>query len=119
MLVFLLIMAAGFALGWALRDRPRPVAWAGRLTRPVILALLFLMGISIGLDDRTMQNLGALGLSSLGFAVATTVGSMGVLALVLPWLRDVPARRAATPEAEAAEAAIVREAEAEGEALLR
>jgi uncharacterized membrane protein YbjE (DUF340 family) len=111
MLIFIAIMVSGFAVGWLARGRARFLAGVGALTRPVILALLFLMGISIGLDDRTMSNLGAIGLNSLAFAVLTILGSMLVLALVLPFLRHV------RPPPE--EPAIIREAEREGEALVK
>ena len=81
------VMVAGFLAGWRLRGRPRLIARLTGLTRPVIFALLFLMGVSLGLDEHTMGNLGAIGLSSLGFAVLTIAGSMLVLALVLPLVR--------------------------------
>jgi len=113
MLIFIAIMTTGFLVGWAVRGRARFIARVGALTRPVIFALLFLMGISIGL------NLGAIGLNSLGFAVLTSAGSMAVLALVLPFLRHVRPPPATSQVAEAAEAAIVREAEREGEALVK
>jgi uncharacterized membrane protein YbjE (DUF340 family) len=119
MLIFIAIMTTGFLVGWAVRGRARFITRVGALTRPVIFALLFLMGISIGLDDRTMTNLGAIGLNSLGFAVLTSAGSMAVLALVLPFLRHVRPPPPTSQAAEAAEAEIVREAEREGEALVK
>lgn len=119
MLIFIAIMAAGFAVGWLARSRARFLAGVAALVRPVILALLFLMGISIGLDERTMSNLGAIGLNSLGFAVLTIAGSTAMLALVLPWLRHVRPPPPSDPRAQAAEAAIVREAAREGEVLVK
>jgi len=75
-LIFVAIMVAGFVTGLLMRDRPQAVRRVEWLARPVIFLLLFVMGVNIGLDERTMGNLWTVGLSSLGFAVLTSAGSM-------------------------------------------
>src|SRR5262249_5580593 len=104
-IIFLAVMVAGFCAGLLLRDRPKAVGRVERLAKPVIFLLLFVMGVNIGLDEHTMGNLLTVGLSSLGFAVLTSAGSMLLLALVLPLagrgFGRVSAQEAAVIKAEA------------------
>jgi uncharacterized membrane protein YbjE (DUF340 family) len=85
------ILSGGFTLGWLLRKHPRRLAGLNRLAGGVIYALLFVVGMSLGLDEHTMGNLGSIGLASMGYALLTIALSMAGVALVLPLLQ----RRAA------------------------
>jgi uncharacterized membrane protein YbjE (DUF340 family) len=87
----IVILSGGFALGWLLRKHPHRLGGLNRLAGGVIYALLFVVGMSLGLDEHTMSNLGSIGLASLGYALLTIVLSMAGVALVLPLLQ----RRAA------------------------
>ena len=114
-LIFILIMGGGFALGFVWREKPQLVKQVGRLSSAVIFLLLFIMGVNIGLDDHTMNNLLTVGLASLGFAVATIIGSMLVLALALPFVGKNFGKKASKAEADETFA----QAQQEGEALAK
>jgi uncharacterized membrane protein YbjE (DUF340 family) len=87
------ILSGGFLLGWLLRKQTRWLGGLNRLAGWVIYALLFVVGMRLGLDEHTMSNLGSIGLASLGYALLTIALSMAGVALVLPLLH----RRAARP----------------------
>jgi uncharacterized membrane protein YbjE (DUF340 family) len=80
------ILSGGFVLGWLLRKRTRLLGGLNRAAGWVIYALLFVVGLSLGLDEHTMSNLGSIGLTSLGYALLTIALSMAGVALVLPLL---------------------------------
>jgi uncharacterized membrane protein YbjE (DUF340 family) len=80
------ILSGGFVLGWLLRKQAPLLGGLNRAAGGVIYALLFVVGLSLGLDDHTMSNLGSIGLASLGYALLTIALSMAGVALVLPLL---------------------------------
>ena len=80
----LAILAVAFIAGLLLRRRPVWIAHLSRLTAPIVTILLFVVGLTLGLDDHTMANLGRIGLLGLTFAAATTLLSLLAVALVLP-----------------------------------
>lgn len=80
----LAILSGGFAVGWVLRKQHWLLGRLNRVAGWVIYALLFVVGMSLGLDEHTMNNLGSIGLASLGYALLTIALSMAGVALVLP-----------------------------------
>ncbi len=80
------ILSGGFLVGWVLRKQQRLLGRLNRVAGWVIYALLFVVGMRLGLDEQTMNNLGSIGLASLGYALLTIVLSMAGVALVLPLL---------------------------------
>ena len=76
MLVILLCFVVGIGAGFALRARWRLAALAGRLTNTAVCLLLFVLGLSIGVNDRLVDNLGTLGLEALALAAGAVSGSI-------------------------------------------
>jgi uncharacterized membrane protein YbjE (DUF340 family) len=69
------IMFAGTGVGYLFR-RIRLLRRMNLLILPTVCALLFVMGIAVGSNDRIVKNLPALGAQALILAVAGTVGSL-------------------------------------------
>lgn len=74
MFTILLIMFAGIALGWLLRKQNVKAVEKGLM--PVILVLLFFLGINIGTNERIFQSLGTIGIEALVLGTVTTLGSV-------------------------------------------
>ncbi len=77
----LAFMFLGILIGFLLRNTAFPVLVA-RCVMPVILALLFCMGVLIGANDTIMNNLPSLGLSGLVLAASTLAGSVACVSLI-------------------------------------
>lgn len=69
----ILCMAAGIALGFALR-RHR-LGWTSGVTTALVWLLLFLLGAGIGSEERVFRALGAIGLQATVVGTAATLGS--------------------------------------------
>lgn len=76
MLTVIIIMCAGIALGFLIRNRKRWVRLADRLTMWAIYLLLFLLGVAIGTNDVIVKNLPALGFKALLISLGGVLGSV-------------------------------------------
>lgn len=76
-MIYLLIgtMFASIGVGYLFR-RIRFLQRVNMLILPVICALLFVMGISVGSNEQIVKNLPTLGTQALALAVAGTLGSL-------------------------------------------
>jgi predicted Kef-type K+ transport protein len=74
-------MFSGMLLGYLIRHKKRIISIAERLTVYSIFLLLFLMGLSIGLDPLILGNLPSLGLTALLISISGILGS-----LAMSWL---------------------------------
>lgn len=74
-LIFVMLLL-GTGLGYALRGRARLLAGVDHVTTAAVLALLFLLGVSVGLNDRVMASLDSLGALALGLSAAGMAGSI-------------------------------------------
>lgn len=83
----------GIGLGFVLRRTSVP-AIMGHGIMPVVSVLLFLMGLKIGANAELMRELPRIGLQSLLFTLAGTLGSLLTLRLVWRWLGPVLPRQA-------------------------
>lgn len=72
MLKIILIMACGILVGRMLRKKK--LAWLSPLTTVFIWALLFLLGIEVGGDERIIRNLSRLGAEAVAIALAASLG---------------------------------------------
>lgn len=80
MLKIILMMACGIVVGRLLRKKR--LAWLSPLTTVLIWALLLLLGIEVGGDERIIRSMSRLGAVAVAIALAASVGS----ALCALWL---------------------------------
>lgn len=81
MISLILTLLAGIIVGRLLHDKPF-VKFSGKAIFPIVLVLLFLMGITIGTNDRIINNLHTLGIEALiitGGAIAGTLVGAALL----------------------------------------
>jgi len=76
-------MAAGMGIGLLLRGRKKLIHILDHLILWSIFLLLFLLGLSIGLNPEIMQNLPSLGVRALVLTLGGVAGSL--LAALLLW----------------------------------
>ncbi|MEG0949375.1 MAG: LysO family transporter [Bacteroidales bacterium] len=75
MISLILTLLAGILLGRIFRDKPF-VKISGKLIFPIVLVLLFLMGITIGTNDEIIANLDRLGIEALIITGGAIAGSL-------------------------------------------
>lgn len=80
MLKIILMMACGIVVGRLLRRKR--LSWLSPLTTVLIWALLFLLGVEVGGDERIIRSMSRLGAEAVAIALAASVGS----ALCALWL---------------------------------
>ncbi len=72
----------GILVGFILRTRGNVLPIVDKLTMWAIYALLFLLGVSLGLDDTVVTQAGTIGLKALLISSACVIGSgLGVWGL--------------------------------------
>lgn len=76
MIEIILIMAAGIAVGYAIRGRKRLVKVVDRLTMYSICLLLFLLGVAIGVNELIVKNMHILGLRAFVLSLGGVMGSV-------------------------------------------
>ncbi len=72
----LLYFAAGAAIGWVIRKRPKLVIVSNWGASILLGLLIFLMGLSTGSQPDIMKNLSTLGFSALLLALGGITGSI-------------------------------------------
>ena len=81
MLEIILIMCAGIAAGVLLRGKEKILAMADRLTIFSIYLLLFLLGLSVGLNEKIITSFPELGFKAVVITLCAVAGSV-----VLSWI---------------------------------
>ncbi len=76
MLTVLILMTAGIAIGMFVNKLPRLIKTADKLISYAIYLLLFLLGISVGLNKRIIENLDTIGLRALLITLGSVAGSV-------------------------------------------
>lgn len=76
MIKILLIMSAGIFIGFFLRERQRLIFLIEKTTGFSIYLLLFLLGISVGINDTVLSGFGRIGLNSVVIALSSVAGSI-------------------------------------------
>lgn len=76
MIAVILFFAVGILLGHVLRHRSKTIALADSLTMWTIYLLLFVLGLSVGINRQILQNIGSLGFQAAVLAAAAIVGSV-------------------------------------------
>jgi len=76
MLIVVICLTAGIALGVITRRRERLLRTIDRLTTWFIYLFLFLLGLTVGLNRAIIANFGRLGLQAVAIALACVAGSL-------------------------------------------
>jgi len=76
MIAVILFFVVGILLGHVLRHRSRAIALADSLTMWTIYLLLFVLGLSVGVNRQILQHIGSLGFQAAVLAAAAIVGSV-------------------------------------------
>ena len=74
-------MVAGIIIGAMLNDKKKIISIIDKLTNWAIYALLFLLGISVGLNKTIINNLDNIGVNALIITVGAVFGSI-IMALI-------------------------------------
>jgi len=81
MWIILGLMTAGMVIGAILRHNEKIIKRVNVLVTWSIFALLFLLGIAVGLNDELVKNLDSLGVHALVITIASILGSV-----ILSWI---------------------------------
>ncbi|MDC7242060.1 MAG: LysO family transporter [Spirochaetales bacterium] len=82
MLTVIIIMTAGMAAGYLLRNYRNLFRGLDRTVSYVIYILLFLLGITVGRNETIVRNFHLIGLKALIITAASVAGSLVLAALV-------------------------------------
>jgi len=85
MLEVLLFFLAGIAAGAGLRRKTTVLRIVSRLTDWTVGFMLFVLGVSIGLNDTIIANLPSLGLEGLVLCLGAIVGSLLAVGPIQGW----------------------------------
>ena len=77
MLIILFVFLVGIVLGYCIRARARLLRWVARMSNIALYSLLFILGLSLGVDDSLMANLPHIGLNALFLALGAIGMSLG------------------------------------------
>ncbi|KAB2822814.1 MAG: lysine exporter LysO family protein [Paludibacter sp.] len=86
MLIILGILTVGIVVGFYIQDRSRLIKLNDKLMTWSIFVLLFLLGISVGINDTIVYNLDTIGLKALVITIGAVSGSIVVARIILPVL---------------------------------
>lgn len=76
MILVLLVMLAGIGIGFLISRYPGVIKLNNKLISGAIYLLLFLLGISVGLNKTIIQNLDKIGVQSLIITIGAVAGSV-------------------------------------------
>ena len=79
MLVIIGCFIVGILAGIALRGRSRILGWVSRSTDLAVGFLLFVLGVSIGVNEEVIANLPGLGLEGFLLALGAIAGSIAAV----------------------------------------
>jgi uncharacterized membrane protein YbjE (DUF340 family) len=81
MITVLLLMTAGIVIGWIFHSREKFLKASAILTNWAIYALLFLLGLSVGTNEKILNNFAKIGFQAIALTVFAVFGS-----ILLAWL---------------------------------
>ena len=93
MVEVLIALGLGCAPGYLLRKKPRILRASNRLASIAVFALLFLLGVALGVNDKLLSQLPRLGGYSLALAVLAIAGSVLLAALLYRKLLKQPPKK--------------------------
>ena len=77
MSVLILVLISGFLIGRLFTDNPF-IVFSKKLISPIVLALLFFMGVLIGANENLLSNFAQLGLNALIIVTGALVGTISL-----------------------------------------
>ncbi len=80
MFIVIGLMLSGVLIGYLFRSK-KTLKWVGKALSIAIFALLFLLGISVGVNKQIMDNLATLGVEAMVITLGALAGS-----LLFAWL---------------------------------
>jgi uncharacterized membrane protein YbjE (DUF340 family) len=81
MLTVLLLMTTGILIGWFLHKKEKLLKISSELTNWAIYILLFLLGLSVGTNEKILSNFDQIGYLSILITVFAVTGS-----ILVSWL---------------------------------
>ena len=89
MLIIIGFFVGGIVLGRLLRSRQQVIKAADRFTMWAVFLLLFVLGVSVGVNQQVLANIGSLGLKAGVLSLGAVVGSIAAVQLLNLWpVRD-------------------------------
>ena len=82
MLMIFGLLIAGMLLGFLLRSKKRIIEYAGKLTNWTIYLLLLLLGISVGSNEKIINNISTIGINAIILALGSVIGSVAISYIV-------------------------------------
>ena len=82
----LFFLTTGMCCGFLLRRRSRLIRAADRLMAWCVYGLLFFLGVSVGVNETVVSQLGVFGVQGLVLAVGGIVGSVAAVYVLEVWL---------------------------------
>ncbi len=76
MITVLVIMLVGIVVGFSISNRKKLIKINDKLTSFAIYLLLFLLGISVGLNDKIINNIHTIGLQAIIITMGALLGSL-------------------------------------------
>jgi uncharacterized membrane protein YbjE (DUF340 family) len=83
MFIVIGLMLTGVCIGFTLREKVS-FSWVGKAISVAIFALLFLLGVGVGVNEQIMNNLDTIGVDALIITLGGLIGSVA-LAWLLYW----------------------------------
>ncbi len=75
MLNIILTILSGIVAGYFARKLPQ-TKHVGSVISPIIMLLLFFLGVSVGANEQVVTNFGTIGLDALAITLGATAGSV-------------------------------------------
>jgi len=76
MIEILVIMAAGMVIGYLLRQKQAIFAVIDRIVMGIIFLLLFVLGISVGLNETVVSSIHIIGIKAVVLTLGAVAGSV-------------------------------------------
>lgn len=76
MITVLLIMTSGIIIGWLLHKKEKILKISSEITSWAIYLLLFLLGVSVGANEKILNNFNTIGYLSITITVFAVAGSV-------------------------------------------
>jgi uncharacterized membrane protein YbjE (DUF340 family) len=76
MITVLVLMTAGIAIGWILHHKEKFIKISNELTNWAIYLLLFLLGLSVGTNDKILNNFDQIGIQAIVITLFAVAGSV-------------------------------------------
>ena len=78
MITVLALMTAGIFIGWLFQNKKKFLKINSELTNWAIYLLLFLLGVSVGTNEKILNNFDKIGLQAISITIFAVIGSIMV-----------------------------------------